>query len=255
MTHDTARLANLADRLRELHRGPELLILPNAWDVASARAFAALDVQALATTSGGVAESLGYTDGEAAPVDAMLAAVARIANAVGDRPVTADLEGGYDLAPDDLVGRLLDAGAVGLNLEDSDHRGGGLRSAESQAERIAAVKAAGRAAGVDVVLNARVDVFIRQVGEPAARMDEGLRRARLYVEAGADCIYPILLADEDEIATFVAGVQAPVNIYARSAVPPIRRMAELGVRRVSFGTELFRTAMAAASDRFVSERG
>ena len=246
---DVARLAALADRLRELHEGPDLLVLPNAWDVASARAFLALGVPALATTSGGVAESLGYEDGEAAPPDAMLDAVARIASAIDDRPLTADLEGGYGLEPDDLVARLLDVGAVGLNLEDSDHRHGGLRPADEQAEFIAAVKAAGRASGVDIVLNARVDVFIREAGAPETRMEEGLRRARLYAAAGADCIYPIWLADAGEISTFVAGVDRPVNVYARTAAPSIATLRALGVRRVTFGTELFRAALRAATDR------
>lgn len=246
---DIARLAALADRLRALHGGPDLLVLPNAWDVASARAFAELDVPAVATTSAGVAESLGHVDGEAAPVDAMLDAVRRIAAAIGDRPLSADVESGYGLTPTELVERLLDAGAVGLNLEDSDHPAGGLRPAEEQAERVAAVKAAGRAAGVDLVLNARVDVFIREIGAAEDRMREGLRRARLYAAAGADCIYPIWLADPDGIATFVAGVDRPVNIYARAAAPAIPRLGELGVRRVTFGTELFRASLQAASDR------
>jgi 2-methylisocitrate lyase-like PEP mutase family enzyme len=244
-------LARRADRLRQLHAGTKPLVLPNAWDAASARAFAALNVPAIATTSAGVAESLGYEDGEAAPVEAMLAAVARIAGSIGDLPLTADLEGGYGLAPRDLVDRLLAAGAVGLNLEDSDHRAGGLLEVEEQAQRIAAVKAAGHAAGVDVVLNARVDVFIRQVGAPETRMDEALRRARRYVQAGADCLYPIWLADEAEIATFVSGVDAPVNIYARDAAPPVTRLAELGVRRVTYGSGLFQAAMTAAVARFV----
>ena len=250
MTPDPARLAGLAGRLRALHAGPAPLILPNAWDVASARAFAALQVPAIATTSAGVAESLGYEDGEAAPADAMLAAVARIAGAIGELPLTADLEGGYGLAPNDLVARLLGAGAVGLNLEDTDHHGMGLLQADDQAQRIADVKAAGRAAGVDIVLNARVDVFIREVGAPETRMDEALRRAQRYVEAGADCVYPIWLADEAEIATFVAGVAAPVNIYARDAAPSVGRLAELGVRRVTFGTGLFRAAMRAATEAY-----
>jgi 2-methylisocitrate lyase-like PEP mutase family enzyme len=251
MTHELARLA---DRLRQLHAGPGPLILPNAWDVASARAFAAMSVAAIATTSAGVAESLGYQDGEAAPADAMLAAVARMAAAIGDLPLTADLEGGYGLAPRDLVDRLLAAGAVGLNLEDTDHRGQGLLPTEEQAGRIAAVKAAGRSAGVDIVLNARVDVFIRQDGALGTRMDAALRRARRYVEAGADCVYPIWLADEAEIATFVAGVAAPVNILARDAAPSIPRLGELSVRRVTFGAGLFRAAVTAAASRFAESQ-
>lgn len=249
-TPNPARLSGLAARLRALHHGAAPLVVPNAWDAASARAFAALDPPAVATTSAGVAEALGHEDGEAAPPEAMLAAVGRIAAAVGDRPLSADMEGGYGLAPADLVRRLLAAGAVGLNLEDSDHRRGGLLDADLQAERIAAVKAAGRAAGVDVVLNARVDVFIREIGEPATRMDEALRRARRYHDAGADCIYPIWLADEAAIERFVRGIQAPVNIYARAAAPSVARLAALGVRRVSFGTELFRIGLRAAVASF-----
>jgi 2-methylisocitrate lyase-like PEP mutase family enzyme len=247
---DIARLAALADRLRALHHGPEPLVLPNAWDVASARAFAALDVPAIATTSAGVAESLGYEDGEAMPPDAMFEAVARIVGAIGDRPLSADLEAGYGRPPDELVRRTLASGAVGLNLEDTDHRGGGVVAAEAQAERIRAVKRAGRDMGVDLVLNARVDVFIREVGEPEARLGEGLRRARLYVDAGADCVYPIWLADQELIRAFVAGVEAPVNIYARPAAPSIARLRELGVRRITFGTQLFRAALAASVEGY-----
>jgi 2-methylisocitrate lyase-like PEP mutase family enzyme len=182
------------------------------------------------------------------PPEQAFAAVARIAGAV-DLPVTADVEAGYQLSPPELVARLLGAGAVGLNLEDTDHHGGGgLLVAEEQAERIAAVKLAAKKAGVNLVLNARVDVF-RGKSEPTAELKaEAIRRARLYIEAGADCVYPITLGDEHAIGEFVAAVSAPVNITYRLGAPTPERLAALGVARISLAGGLFRTANAALRD-------
>jgi 2-methylisocitrate lyase-like PEP mutase family enzyme len=239
-------LAGKADRLRALHAEPGVLVLPNAWDAASATALEAAGFPALATTSAGVVEALGHRDGEHAPVGEVLAAVGRICAAVSV-PVTADLEGGYGLAPDDLVEGLLEAGAVGLNLEDSDHRGAGpLVDPEVQAEGLAGVKEAGRRRGVDVVLNARVDVHVRQVGPEEERLGEAVRRGRRYREAGADCVYPIAAADESSIRALVEDTGAPINILLRSGVPPVSRLAELGVARATFGSGLMRAAVRAA---------
>ena len=204
-------------------------MLANAWDAASARLVQELDFPAVATTSGGVALALGYEDGERMPADEAFGAVRRISAAV-TVPLTADMEAGYGLAPDELVRRLLDAGAVGLNFEDTDHRGGGLVDAGAQADRIAALKAAG-----DVVVNARVDAR-----EDA--LDDGLARARRYREAGADCVYPIFVAGEDALRAFVdaAGV---INVYMRPATPPLDRLREIGVRRISIGGSLMRAVM------------
>jgi len=247
-------LAGKADRLRELHGGPGVLVLPNAWDAASATALEAAGFPALATTSAGVVEALGYRDGEEAPVDEVLAAVRRICAAVSV-PVTADLEGGYGLAPEALVEGLLEAGAVGLNLEDTDHRGPGpLVDAEVQAERLAGVKEAGRAAGVDLVLNARVDVHVRQVGPEGSRLGEAVRRGRRYREAGADCVYPIVVADEPTIRALVEDTGAPINILLRTGAPPVSRLAELGVVRVTFGSGLMRTAVRAAREQAEAAR-
>jgi 2-methylisocitrate lyase-like PEP mutase family enzyme len=245
-TAATGELAARAERLLALHAEPGVLVLPNAWDAASAKAFEAAGFAALATTSAGVVESLGHRDGEQAPVAEVLAAVARICGAVSV-PVTADLEGGYGLAADDLVDGLLGAGAVGLNLEDTDHRGPGpLVDAEVQADRLAAVKEAARRRGVDVVLNARVDVHVRQVGPEEERLAEAIRRGRRYLEAGADCLYPIVVADEPTIRVFVEDTGAPVNILLRPGAPPVARLAELGVARATFGSGLMRTALTAA---------
>jgi len=233
------KLTEHAEKLRALHVPGSPLVLPNAWDAASARLVEEAGFAAVATSSGAVARSLGYEDGGRMPPDEAFAAVARIARATS-LPVTADVEDGYGLEPRELVERLLDAGAVGCNLEDSDHRGGQgpLVPAERHAERIASVKECARAAGVDVVVNARVDVHLRGVGGEESRLDEALRRARLYVDAGADCIFPIMVFDDGTIRALVAGVDAPVNALARVDSAAVSRLAALGVARISFGSGL-----------------
>jgi 2-methylisocitrate lyase-like PEP mutase family enzyme len=236
-------LAQRAAELRALHRASDPLLLPNAWDAASARAVVDAGFPAVATTSGGVAASLGWKDREQMPVDEAFAAIGRIARSVSV-PTTADVEGGYGLSPKALVERLLGSGAVGLNLEDSDHRHrGALLPAETQAERIAAVKGAGRAVGVDLVLNARVDVFIDPIGD-GEELREAIRRATIYADAGADCIFPILVAEEAAIEALVRSVRVPVNILAVEGTPPLTRLSELGVARISFGSRLHRMAVA-----------
>lgn len=238
-----ARLSDRAEALRALHIPGTPLVLPNAWDVPSARAVAAAGFPAVATTSAGVAEALGHEDGQDIPPSLMLEAVARIAAAVGV-PVTADLEAGYGLEAAELVAALLKAGAVGLNLEDTDHRTGGLRDPAEQAARLGAVKDAGRAAGVDLVLNARVDVFLRREGDEAGLVDEAVERSRRYRDAGADCLYPIGATGEATIAALVEGIGAPVNVYVRHGAPSLARLAELGVARASYGSGFARAAQA-----------
>ena len=234
-------LAAQADQLRGLHVPGSPLLLVNAWDPPSARRLAHDGYPAIATTSAGVAEALGYEDGNVTPPDEMLAAVARIA-AVVDVPVTADLEAGYGLEPSELVKGLLGAGAVGLNFEDTDHEAGSLTDPERQAERLAAIKQAGRDAGVDVVLNARVDVFLRG-GEPG----EAVRRGQIYADAGADCVYPIAARGRDTIRGLVEEIAAPVNILAVPGGLSLAELGELGVARVSFGSGLMHVAMDAAA--------
>jgi 2-methylisocitrate lyase-like PEP mutase family enzyme len=196
----------------------------------------------VATTSAGVAEAIGYADHEATPHEAMFAAVGRIAAAV-EVPVTADLEAGYKLSSETLVESLLGAGCVGLNIEDTIHGVDGevLGDADAHAERLVGIKAAARAAGVDVWLNARVDSYLRGLG-----IDDALRRARLYAAAGADSVYPIGVTTEDDIAALVDGAGAPVNVLAHPRTPPRERLAEMGVARVTFGALLFRGALAEA---------
>jgi 2-methylisocitrate lyase-like PEP mutase family enzyme len=237
-------LAERAERLRALHQGPAPLIMANAWDVASALAVERAGASAIATTSGGVASSLGYPDGEAIPHAEMLAAVARIAAAV-KLPLTADLEAGYGLDAHDLVEGMLAAGAVGMNLEDTDRSLDplGLVETERQAERLAAVRQAATDLGVPVVINARIDVFLRGSGPPATLVEEAIARARAYLAAGADCLFPIGLVDADAIGHFVGEVKAPVNVLLRPGAPSIAALAELGVRRISVGSGLAHRAM------------
>lgn len=232
-------LAADADRLRALHA--DFLLLANAWDAASARLVEAVGFPAVATSSAAVAAVRGAADDDSIGPDAAFAAVAGIAAAVSV-PVTADLEAGYGLDGEELVRRLLAAGAVGCNLEDSDHRGGGLVPPETHAELIRAVKDAGRRAGVDVVVNARVDAYVRRLDDPLAAT---LRRGRLYREAGADCVYPIFLADPAQIRALVAELGV-VNVLLRPDGPAVPELRGLGVARVSVGSGLFEAAEAAA---------
>jgi 2-methylisocitrate lyase-like PEP mutase family enzyme len=235
-------LQEAAERLRALHSGPEPLVLPNAWDAATARAVVEAGFPVVATTSTGVASSLGWADGEHTPPDEMFRAIARMSRCV-DVPVTADIESGYGLSAEELVKRLLEAGAVGCNLEDTDHPAGGqtLRDAGAQAERLAAVKRAAAIAGVNIVLNARVDVFMRQAPADRTPLEEALRRGRLYLEAGADCIYPIGAPDERTIEALVAGIPAPINVIPGfRGAPGQTRLRELGVRRISYAGRLHR---------------
>jgi 2-methylisocitrate lyase-like PEP mutase family enzyme len=229
---DVGGLAERAEALRRLHAGPRPLVLPNAWDVASARLVVKAGFPVVATSSGAVSATLGHEDNDSMPLDEAFGMIARVARSV-PVPVTADVEAGYGLSPEQLVDRLLIAGAVGCNLEDTDHHGeAGVVDADEHAERLRAVRRAAGEAGVDLVLNARVDV-LRLEGDRRELFEEAVRRARLYLEAGADCVFPIRLADDELIGEFVRRVEGPVNVVAAGA-PPLVRLAQLGVRRVSF---------------------
>jgi 2-methylisocitrate lyase-like PEP mutase family enzyme len=240
-----------AERLRELHRAPPALVLPNAWDVASAVVFAALPgCRAIATSSAGVAAALGYPDGEAIPREVMLDAVARIATAV-ELPVTADLEAGYGPRPEDAAATAegaVEAGAVGLNLEDGTGQDGGrLLPVSDHAEKIQAVRAVGDRRGVPLVVNARVDVYLRGIGDPAGRLEETLARAAAYRNAGADCIFVPGVEDAATIAALVRGIDAPVNVLAVATTPSVPELERLGVARVSVASGLFRASLAFAA--------
>jgi 2-methylisocitrate lyase-like PEP mutase family enzyme len=253
----TSDLQGRCDVLRSLHRPGAPLLLPNAWDVVTARAVVAAGFPVVATTSAGVAGALGYEDHEGAPGDEMLAAAARIARGV-DVPVTVDAEGGYGMQPTELVAALQSAGAAGCNLEDTDHTDGSLRDPDRHAEWLGAVRQAASADGYALVINARVDVFLGPFlagagpGTQAELVPEALRRAQAYLEAGVDCVYPIALWEADALRSFTSGVRGPVNVVRLPQAPSLAELAALGVARVSWGHLMYRDAMARFEDQLTS---
>jgi 2-methylisocitrate lyase-like PEP mutase family enzyme len=222
-----------AEILRRLHAGPAVLLLPNAWDVASARIVERAGFLAIATSSAGVANVLGFADGERISRAEMLDMVRRIAAAVAV-PVTADMEAGYgptaDAAAETARG-VIAAGAVGMNLEDSTPDGTLLPMA-AQVERIKAA----RAAAPHLVINGRTDAF------PKAGIDEAIRRANAYLAAGADCAFVPFVSDRDAIARLAREIRGPLNVLATPASPPLADLERLGVRRVSLGSGPSRVA-------------
>jgi 2-methylisocitrate lyase-like PEP mutase family enzyme len=228
-----------AERFRKLHRAPPILLLPNAWDPMSARIFEAAGFPALATTSGGLAWALGYPDGEKAPWREVVAATRRIVEAVGV-PVTADIETGYGETPEEVgrhVADIIGTGAVGVNLEDGTPRPEQpVRTIEDAAARIRAARAAADAAGIPIVINARIDLYLKHVGDDATRFAETVRRAEAYLAAGADCIFVFAVADMDVIKKLTAAIKAPVNVVGRTGMPGLKVLQDAGVARVSIAS-------------------
>jgi 2-methylisocitrate lyase-like PEP mutase family enzyme len=252
-------LRSHCDQLRSLHRAGDPLLLPNAWDVATARAVVAAGFPVVATTSAGVAEALGYEDHEGAPGDEMLEAAARIARGV-DAPVTVDAEAGYGMKPADLVSALRMMGAAGCNLEDTDHASHTLRDPGAQADWLRAVRQAASDEGYPLVINARVDVFLGPFlggagpGTQEELVPEAVRRANTYLEAGVDCVYPITLWEADALRHFMSEVGGPVNVVRLPPAPSLAELAALGVSRVSWGLLLYRQAMTRFEDELGSLR-
>ena len=246
------QLREKARALLAMHGGGRpILVLPNAWDVASARVVELAGARAVATSSAAVAAALGYPDGERLPRQLMLDAVRRIASAVAV-PVTADMEAGYGRSPGEVAETtrgVLAAGAVGMNLEDgTGDAAAPLRPLDEQADRIRAVREAAAAAGVAFVLNARVDVFLAQAGPPENRFAETVRRANAYRVAGADCLFVPAVAEAGVIARLVREIDGPVSVLAGRATPPVAELERLGVARVSVGSGLMRAALGFVRD-------
>jgi len=243
MTDSKSQVAK-ANLFRDLHRGPKILVLPNAWDVASARILENAGVAAIATTSAGVAFTLGYPDGQKISREEMLGVVARIAAKV-KIPVSADIEAGYGSRPEDaaLTARaVIEAGAVGLNLEDrtGDRQ---LVDLSLQLEKIAAVRESSRKMGVPLVLNARTDVYLLEVGQPEARFDEAVKRLTAFRDAGADCLFAPGIRDLEVISRLVRELEFPVNILAGPGSPSIPELEKIGVARVSLGSSTMRATL------------
>jgi 2-methylisocitrate lyase-like PEP mutase family enzyme len=231
-------LSEAAETLRALHVPGRPLVLPNAWDVTSARLVVRAGFPVVATSSAALNSALGLADGGVAAPGPVFDALARICRRVSV-PVTADVEDGYGLYAPALVNSLLAAGVAGCNLEDSDHLNGGLVCVEEHAEWLAEVKDAAQSRGVDLVLNARIDTFLRGATAVDDPLGETIHRAHCYLEAGADCVYPIA-APIDVLATIVDEIDGPVNALA-GVDEPLGRLAALGVARISFGPRLATT--------------
>ncbi len=231
-----------AEALLALHHGERPLVLPNVWDAGSAKIIGNAGFPAIATTSAGVAYTMGRADGQQVSLIEMLAAVQRIAAAVRV-PVTADMEAGYgDVVA--TVNGLLDAGAVGLNLEDMD--GDRQVPLDEQMRRIRAVRAAAQQRGVHIVINARTDVFLARVGPEETRFDRAVDRLRAFATAGADCLFAPGVVQEPAIARLVQALPLPLNILATAGSPPLQRLQDLGVKRVSLGSGPARAALSVA---------
>jgi len=233
-----------ADALRRLHAGPGILVLPNAWDVATARLVEEAGFPAIATTSAGVAWAAGFADGERISRDEMLEAVRRIAAGVRV-PVTADVEGGYGPSPEaaaETARGVIAAGAVGLNLEDGT-ADGGLLELSLHVERIQAVRVGGASGGVPLVINARTDAFEVKGWDAARRFAEAVRRANAYRAAGADCLFVPHVSDGETIGRLARELDGPLNVIAGPPAPPIRELERLGVRRASLGPRVVQAAL------------
>jgi 2-methylisocitrate lyase-like PEP mutase family enzyme len=239
-----AKQKTKADAFRAMHRGSHILLLPNAWDAASARVFEQSGFAAIATTSAGIAFTLGYPDGQHVSRGEMLAVIRRIQVAV-EVPVTADMEAGYGDCPEDAARTardVIETGAVGMNLEDATgNPQRRLFDLSLQLERVKAVREAARE--VPMVLNARTDVYLLQLDAPEKRYDAALRRLAAFRDAGADCVFVPGLGDAETIGRLVKDLQCPVNILAGPGFPAVPQLEKLGVARVSVGSGPMRATL------------
>lgn len=235
-----------AEAFRAMHTGQGTVLLPNVWDVASARIVEETGFQAIATTSAGIAFAQGFPDGQKIPAERMITSIAQIAAAVRV-PVTADVEAGYGQRPEDAARtarNVIEAGAVGMNFEDAtgapDHL---LTELTLQLERIHAVREAAENSGVPLVLNARTDVYLLQIGDPATRYDEAVRRLAAFRDAGADCVFVPGVRDAETIGRIVAVLKCPVNILGVPGSPSVPELVKLGVKRISLGSGPMRASL------------
>ncbi len=225
-----------AKTFAQLHAGPDVLILPNAWDAGSARVIETAGAKAIATSSAAVAWANGYPDGEALPFDILLNTVREIARLVSI-PISADIEAGYageDSSCLENVQYVVDAGAAGINIED------GTGSPDLLADKIAAIKAA---LGSDVWVNARTDVYLHNLAQGEAAYEETVKRAKRYRAAGADSIFIPMAVDDNDLVRFVKAIDAPLNVLAWKGLPPAARLKEIGIRRLSAGSGIAKVSL------------
>jgi 2-methylisocitrate lyase-like PEP mutase family enzyme len=247
MTKDEQRIQ--AERFLGNHQAPPILVLPNAWDVISARLFELEGFKAIGTTSAGISATLGYADGQRMTLDENLAVVRRIAGQV-QIPVSADLEAGYATSVEGVVQAAraaLEADAVGINLEDGTGEAAApLIEIAAQVEKIAAIRELASSAGIPLVINARTDVYLTPEDDPLAHLRSAVERGAAYRQAGADCIFVPDMGDLDReaIARLVEEIDAPINLIAGARTPPLAELEDLGVARVSLGPRPMRAALA-----------
>jgi len=243
---DVRMQAEKAERFRKMHGGPRILALPNAWDVASARILEEARYPAIATSSAGIAFSLGHPDGQRVSRDQMLEVVGQISHAVRV-PVTADMEAGYGTTVKDMeetAKAVIAAGAIGMNLEDvtADDESSHVDLA-MQVEKIRAIRDTAESLGVPLVLNARTDTYLKPIGEAATRFERTVERLRAYRKAGADCVFAPGVSDRDTIVELVKAIAAPLNILISSGCPSLAELEGMGVARVSAGSAVMRATL------------
>jgi 2-methylisocitrate lyase-like PEP mutase family enzyme len=233
LTSNVDDILKKVDYFRSLHYANHMLILPNAWDAATARLFEDEGFKAVATTSAGMMVSLGYEDGEYISKDEFISAIARIAEAV-TVPLSVDLVSGFgdnEKQVANMVKEVADKGVIGINIEDFEHASKKLLSVEKQVNKIKAIKKS----GIDIFVNARTDALRFAAGTEESKFKEALARGEAYKNAGADCIYPMGLVDKEKIASYVDKIDFPINVMLRKGIPSINDLEELKVARLSFG--------------------
>ena len=238
-------LRDKAEDFRALHHGRQILILPNAWDVPSARVFEDEGFPAGATSSAGLMVSLGYPDGQVISRDEYMSAIRKISRVLSV-PLSADIVAGFGATPKEVlatVREVLKAGAIGINIEDFAHATKKLFPIETQVAKLKAIKKLGETSGVPLVINARTDAFRFAPGDEGARLKEAIRRAIAYRDAGVDCVYPMGVFDAALIRVFVQALDFPVNVMVRKGLPRVDELERLGVARVSFGPSASYAAM------------
>lgn len=240
-----------AEKFLSLHKSDEMLLLPNIWDPIGARILEAKGFPAVATASAAISASLGYKDGEKIKFKTHLEIIKRIAASV-EVPVTADIESGYakDISTlKENINLLLEAGVVGINLEDNAGREGVLRNIEEQCERISVVREAAEQNKIHLVINARTDVFLSKENKPKEELiSEAIKRAEAFIKAGGDCFYPVGILDFETVQTLRKEIKSPINILASAKSVPLKTLREIGINRVSFGPFIYRSILKKFSD-------
>jgi 2-methylisocitrate lyase-like PEP mutase family enzyme len=250
MDHQRAKAR--AERFRALHNAPEVLLLPCVWDAVSAKLYETAGFDAVGTTSAGIAATVGLPDGQRIGIEETVDVVRRIVACV-ELPVSADIEAGYAESPcgvAEVVRRVVEAGAVGINIEDSlsgcgiDHYAA-LFDASFQGDRISAIRGVAESLDIPVVINARTDVFLVDMSDPAAVAEESARRGNAYLAAGADCVFVPDMGnlDEETIVRLAREIDGPISLIAGDGTPPVGRLREIGVARLSFGPRAMRTSL------------